>query len=116
MGLLVLGLVLAVAGCSTFSPAPAFEPVHEFTGTTPTVTGLFWLRAGAAIIALEHDGDSNFIVSLEDATADVVELLVNEIGQFSGSRSVHIDTAGWYMLDIEYADGAWTIRVEQLEQ
>ena len=109
--LLVCAFLLAA--CSTFSPVPQFEAVHEFSGTTPTVTELFWLRAGAAIVTLEHQGESNFIVWLEDETADEVDLLVNEIGQFSGSTSVHIDVAGWYMLDIE-ADGAWSIRVEQL--
>ncbi len=113
--LVLLACVFLLPACSSFSPTPQFEAVQEFNGTTPTVTELFRLRPGAAIVALEHQGERNFIVWLEDETADEVELLVNEIGQFSGSTSVHIETAGWYMLDVKYADGAWSIRVEQLQ-
>ena len=113
--LVLLACVFLLPACTSLSPIPQFEAVHEFSGTTPTVTELFWLRPGAAIITLDHQGASNFIVWLEDETADEVELLVNEIGQFSGSTSVHIETAGWYMLDVKYADGAWNIRVEQLQ-
>ena len=79
------------------------------------VTELFWLRAGAAIVSFEHDGEGHFGIWLEDETADEIALLANDIGELSGSSSEHIDVAGWYMLDVE-ADGAWSIRVEQLEQ
>jgi len=112
--LVPLACVFLLPACTSLSPIPQFEAVHEFSGATPTVTELFWLKAGAAIITLEHQGESNFIVWLKDETAHAVDLLANKVGQFSGSTSVHIDVAGWYMLDIE-ADGAWSIRVEQLQ-
>ncbi len=113
--LVPLACVFLLPACTSLSPIPQFEAVHEFSGTTPTVTELFWLKAGAAVVTFEHHGERNFIVWLEDETAAAIELLVNEIGPFSGSTSVHIDVAGWHMLDIE-ADGAWSIRVEQLQQ
>ena len=113
--LVPLACVFLLPACSSFSPTPQFEAVQEFNSTTPTVTELFWLEAGAAIVTLEHQGERNFIVWLEDETADEVELLVNEIGQFSGSTSVHIEIPGWYMLHVKYADGTWSIRVEQLQ-
>jgi hypothetical protein len=41
-----------------------------------------------------------------------VELLVNEIGSFDGSKAIGIDAPGLHLLDIQ-ADGDWTITVEQ---
>ena len=108
------GLLFAfVTGCSLFSANPRFEEIHDFSGIGATVTELFWLESGAVIFTLEHTGEHNFIVWLEDDAADPIELLANEIGAFSGSTSVHIDAAGWYMLDVE-ARGDWSIRAEQL--
>jgi hypothetical protein len=39
---------------------------------------------------MSHDGDSNFAVWLLDDEGDKVELLVNEIGEFGGSKAVGI--------------------------
>jgi hypothetical protein len=39
------------------------------------------------------------------------ELLVNEIGDFDGSKAIGISRSGIYLLDIS-ADGAWTASVE----
>jgi len=61
---------------------------------------------------MTHTGSSNFYIWLEDDTADLVDLLVNKIGSFDGSTSVHIEDTGWFMLDIS-ADGAWTVTIEQ---
>jgi hypothetical protein len=57
---------------------------------------------------MTHDGDSNFAVWLLDDEGDKVELLVNEIGEFDGSKAVSIRKSGIYLLDIS-ADGNWEI-------
>jgi PKD repeat protein len=57
-------------------------------------------------------GSANFIVLLLDDQGDWVELLVNEIGSFDGSKAIGIDASGLHLLDIQ-ADGDWTITVEQ---
>ncbi|MDI6885804.1 MAG: hypothetical protein QMD22_05555 [archaeon] len=61
---------------------------------------------------MTHDGDSNFAVRLLDDEGDKVDLLVNEIGEFDGSKAVGIKKQGDYILDVS-ADGRWTITIEQ---
>lgn len=95
-----------------WQPPPEPEPVHNFSGHGQQVTPLFTLTEGLAIFRMTHDGNSNFIVWLEDDEANLVELLVNEIGSFDGSKSVHIGNTVRYLLDI-LADGDWTVVIEQ---
>ena len=85
---------------------------QRFSGNGQKVTSLFRLNAGRVVFRMTHNVSSNFSIWLEDDTADLVELLVNEIGTFDGSRSVHIEYTGWFMLDIS-ANGAWTVTIEQ---
>jgi len=96
----------------TPGPDPDPSPTESFSGSGHQVTPLFRLSAGRAIFRMTHTGSSNFIIWLEDDSADLVALLVNEIGSFNGSTSEHIEDSGWYMLDIS-ADGAWTVTIEQ---
>jgi PKD repeat protein len=91
---------------------PSPGTTKNFSGTGQQVTPLFHLSAGRAIFRMTHSGSSNFIIWLEDDTADLVDLLVNEIGSFNGSTSSHIEASGLFMLDIK-ADGAWTVTIEQ---
>jgi len=91
---------------------PSPGTTRNFSGTGMQVTPLFHLSAGRAIFHMTHSGSSNFIIWLKDEDANLVDLLVNEIGSFSGSTSTHIEYSGSYMLDID-ADGAWTVTIEQ---
>jgi len=84
----------------------------SFTGHGPQVTGFFTLASGLTTFHMEHAGSANFIVLLLDDQGDWVELLVNEIGNFDGSKAIGIDAPGLHLLDIQ-ADGDWTITVEQ---
>ncbi len=59
-----------------------------------------------ATVKITHRGSSNFIVKAY--TADSGELLVNEIGNYSGEQ---IMPAGTVLVEI-LADGAWTITPE----
>jgi len=66
------------------------------------------------VIRLTHNGSSNFIVWSLDKSFGKVDLLVNEIGRYSGTRQMQFDArepvAG---LEIR-ADGAWTYEISRL--
>ncbi len=64
----------------------------------------------AALVTATHTGSRNFVIQSLDANNEVRDLLVNEIGPYSGT--VDFGVTGWSdapsMLQIK-ADGAWTI-------
>jgi hypothetical protein len=57
---------------------------------------------------LTHAGHMDFAVWVMDPAGNRVELLVDTIGPFSGSKAVQIPAKGRYVLDVS-ADGEWTI-------
>jgi len=88
--------------------APA---TNSFEGITQKATELFYSKKGLKTVKMTHDGKRNFAVWLLDSMGDRVELLVNEIGSFDGSKAVRIPTDGIYLFDIA-ADGNWTVVLE----
>ncbi len=84
----------------------------SFGGTGQQVSQLFTLSPGLTRFELEHDGERNFAVWLLDNNGKNVDLLVNEIGPFDGSKATGIKYDGIYCLDIN-ADGNWRIDVSQ---
>lgn len=84
----------------------------QITGRGQQVTQLLALQEGLARIEMTHDGQSNFAIWLLDDGGAQVDLLVNEIGSFSGSKAVQVPDDGNYLLDVT-ADGNWTIVIEQ---
>jgi hypothetical protein len=95
-------------------PYPATAPPvpQTFTGQGQQVSPMFALQQGLVRFAMSHNGDRNFAIWLLDQRGNRIDLLVNEIGQFSGSKAIGITRAGIYLLDIA-ADGNWTVTVEQ---
>ena len=99
-------------------PADAPGPPQTFDGLGQSVSAPFTLNEGLASFTLFHDGSSNFAIWLIDAQGNLVELLVNEIGPFDGSKAVSVTddllaaSPGIHFLDIA-ADGNWTVTVEQ---
>lgn len=94
-------------------PRPLTAPSipKSFTGKSQQASELFSMGKGLATFKMTHDGSSNFAILLLDNKGRTVELLVNEIGSFNGSKAVGIARAGIYLLDIS-ADGNWTVDVE----
>ncbi|MDY6931833.1 MAG: hypothetical protein SVJ22_07990 [Halobacteriota archaeon] len=90
---------------------PTPEPI-ALSGTGQEATSKFSLEKGLSIFRMSHDGGSNFAVWLLDGEGDKIELLVNEIGEFDGSKAVSIKKQGDCILDVS-ADGSWTITIEQ---
>lgn len=92
-------------------PTTAESKPRTFTGTGQQVSPFVKLDKGLTTFKLKHTGKSNFAVLLMDKNGNREELLVNEIGNFDGSKAVGISRSGIYLLDVS-ADGAWTIAVE----
>ncbi len=69
------------------------------------------LDSGLKTFKMTHSGQSNFAVMLLDNEGHRVDLLVNEIGSFDGSKAIGVSSSGIYILDIT-ADGDWTISIE----
>lgn len=94
------------------------EPIR-FSGHGDDVTPKFTLEQGITIITMTHDGSSNFAIKLLNDKGDLVDLLVNEIGAFEGSKAIGVRTdniigakPGTHLLDVT-ADGNWEVVIEQ---
>ena len=89
-----------------------FDPVpSNHSGTGDGV--VFFEQATAAFVefSASHTGSSNFIVWVYDIASDDRDLIVNEIGLFSGVQ-VEALMAGQYVIDIT-ADGAWGLNLSR---
>jgi hypothetical protein len=92
-------------------PVSAPLPPQTFTGRGQDVSPFFSLGVGLVRFTMTHDGTSNFAIWLMNDRGEPIDLLVNEIGSFNGSKAVGMDVSGVYLLDIT-ADGNWAINVE----
>ena len=88
-------------------PSVADTDSRFFTGTGNQVSPFFKLDKGLVIFKLTHAGIANFIVWLIDSNGQSVELLVNEIGEFNGTKAVGINQSGLYLLNITAEDSTW---------
>jgi hypothetical protein len=93
-------------------PTVAPSVPQTFTGVGPAASPFFHLEAGPTTFHMIHDGPSNFAIELWDSHGNYVDLLVNEIGPFDGSKVIQAPAAGVYILDID-ADGNWGVAIEQ---
>jgi len=66
-------------------------------------------ETGQKTFTMLHTGDRNFAITLKDKNEKYISLLANEVGDYSGKKSVRL-TSGEYYLDIT-ADGDWTIGI-----
>lgn len=93
-------------------PIPPIQPTQpppssaiQLSGTGQTATKPIALPAGVYVLTLTHNGRRNFIVNVFDSKGSS-DLLVNEVGGFSGKKWLVGDAT--YTFDIQ-ADGAWSI-------
>jgi hypothetical protein len=107
-------------------PTPVSQPAPpvtqptidlDFTGHGDDVTATFNLPEGTFIFDMECDGDGHFAVWLVKQGVGEVELLANDIGSYSGKKSITIQensifnqTPGQYMLDIT-SESSWSISI-----
>lgn len=92
-------------------PTQASKPPLEFSGEGPGATGFFQTNGGLIVFRVSHKGRNNFIVTLLNYHGEAVDLLVNEIGRFTGSHATSSIEGATYLLDID-ASGKWSIKVK----
>jgi len=113
----------------TPTPTPTPEPTPQpefridelkFKGTGDDVSDEFELPEGVTLFAMTHSGSANFIIELLSSTGETIDMLVNEIGAYTGGRALGIQRdaiigaePGTYILGIT-ADGKWTVMVGTL--
>jgi len=100
---------------STQEDGLIISPGHiVLSGHGQQASELFTLENGLSIFRMYHEGQSHFAIWLLDSKGKKVELLVNKLGNFDGSKAVHIEKAGTYLLDIS-ADGNWLVDIATSE-
>jgi predicted proteasome-type protease len=85
-------------------------PIYQFVGAGQALSKIMTLAAGAYVVNMSHKGAANFTVWADDASGTPIDLLVNEIGAFKGSKLLRIAKDGNYLFDVA-ADGDWAISV-----
>ncbi len=86
-----------------------FEPI-TLGGIGGDSGDIFYLKNGLTKFRANHIGESNFIVYLYDVNGNRIELIVNEIGSYSGEKLVYISNSGDYYLDVT-SDGKWGMTI-----
>lgn len=104
----------AAAEAAAKAAAEAAAAPKEYSGFGDDVLTITKHAAGPAILVIQHSGGSNFAVHSLDSALENTDLLVNEIGPYSGTvildgRARDESTA----LKIT-AGGAWTISLKPL--
>jgi hypothetical protein len=102
-------------------PAPTTDPLVERYGTFDVVElsgtgdGVIPVPSTVGMVTATHDGTGNFAISALDADAQPTgDLLVNEIGAYSGTTAYGLTAfSDATTLQIS-ANGAWTLRIEPL--
>lgn len=84
----------------------------KLEGTGQQSTEYFTLEKGMVNFKLTHQGKSNFAAVLYNKDGDYIDLLVNHIGDFNGSKVVPIKEKKEYIINIS-ADGPWTVTIEK---
>jgi hypothetical protein len=81
-------------------------------GKGDSVTKKQTLRNGYALLKITHTGSHNFAVYVHSTGEDINDLTINEIGNYSGTRLLEVDSSKKYYFEIN-ADGDWSIKITQ---
>lgn len=104
----------AAAKAAAEAAEAAAKAPKEYAGVGDDVVTITKHGTGAQVAIIQHTGGSNFAVHTLDATMDTTDLLVNTIGNYSGT--VLFDTSSrdqTTALKIT-AGGGWTVRLVPL--
>jgi hypothetical protein len=81
-------------------------------GKGQRASNLFNLREGLTVFKFLHRGTGHCAIWLKDKNGKDVELIANEIGKFTGSKSVSVKKRGKFLVDVEAdSDAKWSINV-----
>ena len=100
---------------ATASEAPenAFENEIEISGTGDDIVELNIPEDEPVIAHITHDGGSNFQVAGYTADGERAGGVVNEIGQYEGTRPINLQGPAVKEFDIT-ADGSWSVVIRPL--
>lgn len=97
----------------TATKTPIPEPFNLSGSGDSVVDVKKWF--GPALVKITHTGFGNFTVKNYSASGDTIDLLVNEIGNYIGTRPIDFyDKQETARFEIN-ADGAWNIQVMPLQ-
>lgn len=82
-------------------------------GTGDQGTDPINLIEGFAVFESTHQGNSNFVMELQNSNGDFIDLLANEIGSYSGKSFVWIEKSEDYYLNVKAQGGEWKIKITQ---
>lgn len=87
----------------------------EYAGVGDDVLSITKHDTGAQVAIITHSGWSNFAVHTLDSTLDSTDLLVNVIGNYSGTVLFDTSTKAVETTALKItADGAWTVKLVPL--
>lgn len=87
--------------------APEALPV-SVDGDTPAYFGPLAFDGEVAVTG-HHGGEGNFLVEVLGESGDLIDQVVNEVGEVETSSSFGYDGAGWIVVG---ADGEWSLSIE----
>jgi hypothetical protein len=94
-------------------PTEANAPPKKLEGDGVEASEFFALKPGPARFSLTHEANGFFAPQLiKAADGTVLTNLANELGRFTGDKTVEIHEEGIYLVDVTAA-GKWTIEVAQ---
>lgn len=73
------------------------------------------IPSGSFIVTARHNGSSNFVIEGYDSDNQSAELLVNTIGDYSGTTFAALESADLIKLKIT-ADGAWSVNIQPISK
>lgn len=96
-------------------PRPSSAPglPQTITGISDKASSAFTLTEGAIKFQMSYTGSSNFIVILYNEDGEWVDLLANEIGDYTGTTSVGVTSTGIYYLSV-IGIGSWSVAISHL--
>lgn len=98
----------------TLTPTPIPQPI-EFSGTGDDVISIE-KSYGPAIAKITYTGARNFIIKNYDANGETIDLMVNTIGAYAGTRPLDFyDNQQTDKIEIK-ASGDWTITIYPLAE
>jgi hypothetical protein len=86
----------------------------SLTGNGDKVIQNISLNKGLAKVSATYTGTSNFIVTMLDANGKDIDLAANWVGNYNGSRFIHVPQNGQYLFQVE-SDGNWKIDILDVE-
>lgn len=113
------------ATASQTSPSAAPPSETATPSASPSPTSVTYTGAGSKVlrisksnepmaVTITHTGTSNFVVTNLDASGQEINLLVNTIGDYHGTRLIDaLEEEHTAALKIE-ADGTWTVTLKSL--